>query len=326
MNRQRIFWIDWMKVIGMYLIITGHLFPVGYTFIYVFSVPLFFLISGFLCKQEQSHLVFWLKIFYNYITPIFIIRTIMYFWEKYISVDPNHFMSIFDYWLFMLKGYQNCIGACWFIYTLIIIRVLFQYFHSLKATILIFLFLTGIAIYLNTTNIHRNNAIINTTVAYQPFALGYYLRQYKNRFISFHPSFNTAITIIVFCSLLIVLCGILNGEVWLYNNGYGRSFTLYLIGAICGALLVYTISKLIDSQFKSIIYILSFGNIITLGFHQLFVNIIRIHFNSSSYYPYIWGLVILLVFYPIILFCKSYFPIILGFYHPTNNSDHDTKI
>jgi fucose 4-O-acetylase-like acetyltransferase len=80
MDKERIIWIDRMKVIGMYFIIAGHLFPIGYTYIYAFSVPLFFLISGFLYKQEHSNYIFWKKIALNYIVPLFSIRTIMYFW------------------------------------------------------------------------------------------------------------------------------------------------------------------------------------------------------------------------------------------------------
>ena len=46
----RLNWLDWMKVIGMYLIVYGHFSSYGHKFIYTFSVPLFFMISGFLFK------------------------------------------------------------------------------------------------------------------------------------------------------------------------------------------------------------------------------------------------------------------------------------
>ena len=49
MAKVRFYWVDWMKVIGMFLIIWGHLFPKhSCDFIYSFNVPLFFCISGFL--------------------------------------------------------------------------------------------------------------------------------------------------------------------------------------------------------------------------------------------------------------------------------------
>ena len=60
MNRQipreqieRFNFIDWMKTIGMYCIILGHFLSIGHKYIYVFSVPLFFVISGFLNKKAD---------------------------------------------------------------------------------------------------------------------------------------------------------------------------------------------------------------------------------------------------------------------------------
>lgn len=324
MANERIAWIDWMKVIGMYFIVAGHLFPIGYTYIYIFSVPLFFLISGFLSKKEHSNSIFWKKIFFNYFTPLFIIRSLMYIWEKYISIDPAHFMSIIDYWILMVKGYQNCIGACWFIYTLIIIKILFQYLPYRKVVIVIFILLTGIAIFLNLHNIHKNNAIYNVSVAYQPFAIGYYLRQHKNLLNNYHPTIFTTIAVSFLCIILIFLCGLINGDVWLYSNSYGNSFILYLVGTLCGALFIFLLSKQFETRFVYFIYILSFGNIVTLGFHQIFVNTIRMYLNTSNYLMYLLAFIIILVFFPIIIFCKSHFPILLGIFHPSNKSNNAT--
>lgn len=58
-QKSHMVWIDWMKVLGIYFIIVGHIFPVGKEFVYAFSVPLFFLISGFLSHREEDCSVFW---------------------------------------------------------------------------------------------------------------------------------------------------------------------------------------------------------------------------------------------------------------------------
>lgn len=51
-NRFYLPWIDWMKTIGIYLIVLGH-FGADYSvYLYVFSVQLFFWISGFLVSPE----------------------------------------------------------------------------------------------------------------------------------------------------------------------------------------------------------------------------------------------------------------------------------
>lgn len=55
---ERVVWIDWMKTLGIYFIIAGHCFGPGYKIVYAFSVPLFFVISGFLYKIESVFHVF----------------------------------------------------------------------------------------------------------------------------------------------------------------------------------------------------------------------------------------------------------------------------
>ena len=300
----------------MYFIIAGHLFPIGYTYVYTFSVPLFFLISGFLYKQETSHLIFWKKIFFNYILPVFYIRTLMYFWERLIYTESDHFMSLFEYWLYMLKGYQNCIGACWFIYTLILIRILFQYFPYSKARITLFILFTCIAIYLNSHNIHKNNAILDLNVAYQPYAIGYYLNKYKYQLNTYQPSSPTIILALIISLSLLILCGTVNGNVWLYNNNYGISFILYIIGMFDGTVIVYYLSKL-NWGGTNIFITLSIGNIVTLGFHQIYINLTRLYLPPQPYLSYIIALIILLSFYPTIRFCLSFCPFIIGNYHPS---------
>lgn len=52
--KQRVLWIDWIKIIGIYLIVLGHMSAPGNDFIYVFHVPLFFITSGYLAQKADS--------------------------------------------------------------------------------------------------------------------------------------------------------------------------------------------------------------------------------------------------------------------------------
>ena len=52
-TRPRLHWVDVMKVLGMFFIIYGHLFTYGYQYAYAFNVPVFFVLSGFLFKEDQ---------------------------------------------------------------------------------------------------------------------------------------------------------------------------------------------------------------------------------------------------------------------------------
>lgn len=126
---ERFYWIDWMKAIGISLIVYGHFFSLYDIYVYVFSVPLFFLISGFLTKQETDIKVFWKKILFNLVVPMVIICSTDYLIRSakgYVqtstwSENPLSFI------VRLLIGTQGALGAFWFVYTLIILKIVFQF-------------------------------------------------------------------------------------------------------------------------------------------------------------------------------------------------------
>lgn len=54
--KQRKYWIDYLKAVAIYLVILGHLpdeLHIKWA-IYLFHMPLFFIISGFLYKPRKA--------------------------------------------------------------------------------------------------------------------------------------------------------------------------------------------------------------------------------------------------------------------------------
>lgn len=176
-----LYWIDWMKAIGMYFIIAGHIFLEGYEYIYVFSVPLFFLISGYLGHIEDDVKAFWRKLFYNLILPCIIIVLILHAeciltqirlqtfeWNSI----PRHILNCVLGNL-GLESVEGGIGICWFIYTLSICKVIQQFFSKNKIiNIGVIVVCLALAIWYNTCDLHLSNALANTTFAYPLYALG----------------------------------------------------------------------------------------------------------------------------------------------------------
>mgnify|MGYP002625987312 FL=1 len=134
MANKREIWIDWTKVIGMLLIVWGHFFPdIATNFIYAFSVPLFFFMSGFLTKNDAvGHKLFLKKIWTSLALPYLIISVIncIPYWLKHIY-DGGIWYSMFA----ILTGFHNIhdmggitgiagCGTMWFVYTLLIIKTL----------------------------------------------------------------------------------------------------------------------------------------------------------------------------------------------------------
>ena len=133
-RENRLEWIDWMKAIGIYLIVLGHFYSVGEKWIYVFHVPLFFVISGFLTSKESECRKFWQKLWYNLVVPMLIMASMNFVYACVIQQLHGTFELKTFYWFFrnvlfgMVAGFDNL----WFVYTLILLKIICQFFTSRK--------------------------------------------------------------------------------------------------------------------------------------------------------------------------------------------------
>lgn len=181
MEKERLYWIDWMKVIGMYFIIAGHIFPLGHEYIYVFSVPLFFVISGYLGHRENSNKLFWQKLFRNLILPCIVILLLLHIEQILAQIRIGTFA-----WSNVSTHIFNCltgsmalhtdaggIGICWFIYTLVLCKIIQQYIGQQRIANSVVLVVCIVAALLyNYNDLHLCNAWSNTSLAYPFYAIG----------------------------------------------------------------------------------------------------------------------------------------------------------
>lgn len=121
-------WIDWMKAIGITAVVWGHFFPEGMSgFIYAFNVPLFFVVSGYLTRQDRGFKESAGKVAVGLAIPYILLALI-----KVAGYAIKHIADGKALWalLFLLVGVHdyNGISGCnnlWFVYTLILIKLLF---------------------------------------------------------------------------------------------------------------------------------------------------------------------------------------------------------
>lgn len=319
-SNTRIVWIDTMKVFCMYFVILGHFFPRGYVYIYLFNVPVFFIISGFLCKKEESHILFWKKIAQNYIIPLLFICMAMFIWNWFSWEQNEKSIRSLYFLYYAFIGSQKCLGTGWFIYTLIIIRVISHYSPSTTMSNLsLFCLFSIISIILQHHNVHYSNAITNVAIAYPLFLIGHYFSKYKTIINNFHD-IKILYALPFITTIIIYICGKINGEVWVFNNDYGRSYLLFLVGSVNGTILLYSFSITMKERFAKFIHILSIGNIITLGFHPIIITSIG---PQKGFIVYIISFIILISFYPITVFSIKHFPYILG---ANTNKKNELKI
>lgn len=317
---NRLGWIDWMKVLGIYLVVLGHFYSVGEKFIYVFHVPLFFVISGFLNKRETDDQVFWSKLWYNLAVPMLIIATIDFVYACIVQLYDGSFEWINFYWFVrnVLFGMVAGFDTLWFVYTLILLKISYQFCHSeISFYVSSAAFLAFACLYFNSDLsgypffLSEPNAIVDSCTAYPFFAFGIMMRNYK---VLLNTSDNKVMLMVAFaCGLLLVtLCSMYNGYVGLYSCNYGGNIFLFLIGGIAGTVMIWALAKLFGYVPKAIT-IISRGTIIILGFHKILIDVVR-NFYIPSVFDMSFAVLILLLFIPIIIAIENHFPLMAGKY------------
>ena len=329
-NNKHLYWIDWMKTIGITLIVFGHFASPHHVYAYVFSVPLFFLISGFLSKREESHTLFGKKIWHNLIVPMLIICTI-----NYLYVCARHFISPLDgvcpdnpliFVAKLLLGINKSVTNLWFVYTLVILKIILQYLPKPWLHCVLFAVCLATAFCINEYKLtllgkslyYTPCAITSVFVSYPFYMIGYWLRNLREAFNKYHTQSVSAYFILIACALIVFYCGHNHSVVKLYICRYGDSIILFLLGGMAGSACVYIISKFLVrvkyakvQKFSSVV---SQGTILILGFHMPLVRFLRRFEITSDIQAAAFSILIVLLFVPVIMLCKKYAPIVMGKY------------
>ena len=319
-----------MKTIGITLIVFGHFASPHHVYAYVFSVPLFFLISGFLSKREESHTLFGKKIWHNLIVPMLIICTI-----NYLYVCARHFISPLDgvcpdnpliFVAKLLLGINKSVTNLWFVYTLVILKIILQYLPKRWLHCVLFAVCLATAYCINEYQLslfgkplyYTPCAITSVFVSYPFYMIGYWLRNLREAFNKYHTQSVSAYIILIACALIVFYCGHNHSVVKLYICGYGDSIILFLLGGMAGSACVYIISKFLVrvkyAKVQNFNSVVSQGTILILGFHMPLVRFLRRFEITSDIQAAAFSILIVLLFVPIIMLCKKYAPIVMGKY------------
>lgn len=332
---ERKIWIDYVKVLGMVLIVWGHCSPSHLSaFAYAFDVPLFFWVSGYLTKNKVLPWKdFSLKILMTLIVPMLLICLIALCvsallgrcqWSN-LPMSLLLVLSGFHSW----NGLSGC-GAMWFVYSLMIIRVI----HNMTAgkykiqLLLSILFLVACS-FIAKQEQGIANAWIDVLIAYPFFFLGNWCANIGygcivNRLPRITPpriGISAKILIISSLALSVYVISCFNGIAYMYLGAYGKSMLLFIVGSLLGILMMVMICGLLENTHKKEIAVLSSGTILMLGFQSHFFRLltailvklgIERGFWTFDILTFIGSIGIVVAFYPIILLTKRYCPILMG--------------
>ena len=320
-------WLDFAKVVGIFLMILGHqrLVDERTTFwIFSFHMPLFFFISGITSKKE-SFICLFKKGVRSLLIPFCIISVIwiLYYLACYIkrgSVDWTAWIG--KSWKSIVYPYEGYCIYLWFLLALFWCKLMS---YSIFCHRIFRWGFVGLSFFISLLIIHYNLhipfSITQAFLSYPFFFVGSLLsKQIKNekRFYIWGPVF-LASAIIMFFSLI-------NGRVSIADLLYGDSLVLFLLFGVTGSLLIISFGKLIEMISpilvrNRLIEVFASGTLLIVGFSAMltgyvktvFARVLDIGLISHSNFGFLIGLLVFFFFHPLILICKRWFPAILGF-------------
>lgn len=314
-QKERIVWLDWMKVWAIISIIWGHFFSEGHLFLYVFSVQSFCLISGFLYKRYSDWTTCLKKCFWQLFVPTVIMSIIMqleaYFRSLVLGTNYEISWSWFFEWL--LLGHRWCMGPCWYFYSLIVMRLIMQLLPNKQwVYALLFVVLSVGAIYYHHLGIEMSNANVNVLVCMPFFLIGYFLKPLKTKFNELR-NIMIEIVILILSVATVYFCGLFNGYVWMYLNGFGNYYLLYIIGGMAGSSMLYIISLWLSRlPYRNMVLMISKGSILIIGLHIIIVRRLVELPERTWGEDLFFAIMILLFFIPLVRLAELFFPLILG--------------
>lgn len=294
-------------------------------FIYAFNVPVFFIISGYLCHREASFGKCFDKTLHNLIIPYFILAAIKVAGPviKHIG-DGEWIWSVAA----VLGGFHSLNDApgcsnLWFVYSLVIVKLLFQVSSGKRDIALAMACLAGAVVYNDILHLEWRWAVSNCLLAYPFFIIGNSLRDNDilQRLVTSARQYRYVAALAAALLIAVTyIVGTQNGQAKLYMGQYANNIVLFAVGALTGSMAVFVLSALLDGVRLKITRVISSGTIVILVFHRELLHPLLKEIGKTdtsslltvNTLVFVSAVIVVMAFYPIILLVKRFIPIVLG--------------
>lgn len=314
MIKDRIHWIDWAKALEIFLVVYGHAPASGHIYIYMFHMPFFFMLSGYLYKRSNVKNEI-KKSFKSLILPYYIYNVILLIITFILGNFKLHI--IYD----ILLGNQEGIGIkyfnpLWFLISLFIMRIVSSLFSEKKLIYISLLCILTASILYHFQCFSYNNDYFQlcTTLICYPFFIGGFVIKNKNIKIQF-PLFKTKfLTIIIFLmGGFLLLLGYYNGFVNVFRatQAGNNIVVFYLVGLLLSYMIICIISTFLNRP-SAIIETISKGTILILCTHQFVLISINHYYPLSTITSFVVSLIICVISYFFIRLSSKYCPVFIG--------------
>lgn len=246
-KRQRFYWLDVAKSVGIFCIVLGHfrISTFAYKFLWTFHVPLFFFISGWLFKVSSTP-VFLKKLSFRLILPyvyIYLLTVVITIFQKS-DFNGQHIIRMVLGMFWGTHSYRGFINsALWFLPGLITVQVL--YFFGVRKSKLVYGILLGISIYFYQKGyLNLFFSFDLSLLGLNYFVIGVLVK--KHKCIEFALSRPFMAAAFFLCCLAGTVAFAQHGNVW-YG---GRLYLISLLGGMTGITMILMFSLLVERVSK----------------------------------------------------------------------------
>lgn len=330
MNENRIVSVDYAKAIGIYMVVLAHtqLYVPLTNWIYVFHMPLFFFVSGYLFSFEKhtNFKEFSILRFRQLIIPYIVFNVISYLaWMlvlRKVGANDDGDISWYEPILAALqgKGYDMVHNVpLWFFMCLYVVEILyyclFKNISNGKKHIIIIVFAV-----IGFISAKINGYFLPFCLSIVPSAILFY---------SLGNMFNGKILktnrlLIMFFLVITVVVAYFNGRINMHRNFYGN-YVLFILGSLSGIYMMIGLCNLFAVKIRNhrLAKFISMNTLIICGFHLLVFSFIKsimvyvLDINPNVLADSVVGNIIfaclsIVMCVPIIYIIKKYVPFIIG--------------
>ena len=338
--KERINWIDWAKAMAVTSVVFCHL-PQSqewfyYRYLQALTMVIFFFLSGYLKKNRESDKENWIKYWHGLIIPYIIYNVVVYpYWLlKYymqFGAMPDLFHAMRPIFGAFLFEHENSFceplnGPLWYLPAILIMHITIDLCRKTKHQHTIMIGLCVISFVLYTANKFWYFAP-NLTPMGLMRNLPYYYIGYL--FGQYHLFRDCSLRRDSICSIICLSASILlftlhlnaffSNQHMLHIILFYPTNVLFLFGFLYGC-------KVLNGTRYSVITNISIGTLVIVGLHIVAVTIVNYALSHLSLFSshfsvqngFHWyealptALLIILFFYPLILFSKQKAPLLIG--------------
>ena len=275
-KKQRIKWIDLSKAICIYCVVLGHALTynednecIFRNFIYIFHMPVFFFISGYLFRikeNENSFISFSLSNIKSLVVPYIFLNILAIFLYSPIYLHQNIKQTL--YYILIGHGHAPA-GPAWFLLCLFWIKL--QMFFVLKLsdrTQVLVALLYGILAYYFPWHLYWRFDV--SFMAMPIFIIGTLVKKHLTSLPNKHYPLLLPSLVFIISFLATFGISLIQQKVAMYSRIFGTSGILFYIGAMIGILMIISLCELLNGFSNKVISVISSGSIIIMGLHGIF--------------------------------------------------------